>query len=472
MHFVERDWQTPMIVLGTTTERCNIFARPGMGKTTANLEIVDRLSLVEDIFPVLVVGPKRVANSVWSGDVAKFRNFQHMKVSKILGTEQQRLDALRAKADIYTIHYGLLKWLVETLGDKWPFKLVIDDESTRLKHHRCSYQRNRQSGKVFFRRAGAVNASYLAMRAHRSRRWINLTGTPAPNGLQDLWGPNWFIDFGEALGNSFDAFSRRWFVQRRGTKNEQAVFDPMPHAHDEITRRIRPYTVSLDPRDWFDIKEPRVVPVEVPLPDNLMAKYRKLHEDAVLRLSQETVITAVNAGAITNKCLQFASGNLYDKEGVHHHIHDHKLDALESLVENLGGAPLLVAYHFKPTREAILKRFPQAQLLPSDNRQKAVEDAWNEGRVPMLVVHPASAGHGLNLQYGGCDLAIVDPYWDAELYEQVIERIGPMRQMQAGLDRVVSVYQFQVPRTFDPIVFRRLRDKVAIEQSVMEATRQ
>lgn len=175
---------------------------------------------------------------------------------------------------------------------------------------------------------------------------------------------------------------------------------------------------------------------------------------------------------IVHNCLQYASGAVLDADGTAHHIHDEKLDALDSLRENLAGAPLLVAYHFRSSLAAILKRFPDAEQLPSDAaKQRDTERRWNEGRIPMLVVHPASAGHGLNLQHGGCDVAIYDPYWDLELYEQIIERVGPMRQMQAGLDRVVSVYHLQVEGTFDQAVFRRLTDKASVQQAVMEAVR-
>ena len=472
MIFTPRPWQKPMIGHLLSLDRANLFARPGMGKTTTVLAALDALSLADDVFPALVIGPKRVANSVWSGDVEKFANLRHIRVVRITGNTSERLAALRTPADVYTIHYGLLKWLAEALAGKWPFKTVVADESTRLKSARPSFQRHKGSGKVFLRVAGSANAGTLARFAPKTRHWFNLSGTPAPNGLKDLWAQCWFIDFGETLGGSFDAFTRRWFVQRRGTSAEQSVFDPLPHAQDEITRRIKPYSLSLDPRDWFDLREPRIVPVKITLPERLMKEYRKLHREAVLVLGEQTVITAVSAGVATIKCLQYASGAVLDADGTAHHIHDEKLDALDSLRENLAGAPLLVAYHFRSSLAAILKRFPDAEQLPSDaTKQRDTERRWNEGRIPMLVVHPASAGHGLNLQHGGCDVAIYDPYWDLELYEQIIERVGPMRQMQAGLDRVVSVYHLQVEGTFDQAVFRRLTDKASVQQAVMEAVR-
>ena len=434
--------------------------------------IMEIRSLVADSYPALAIGPLRVANSVWNREVTKWAQFKGLRVAKVLGTERERIAALESKADIYTIHYGLLTWLHEYLtatGKKWPFQTVIADESTRLKHARCSFRKHPKSGKVSLYIAGSKNAGALARYAPRTPYWMNMTGTYTPNGLQDAWGQQWFIDFGETLGHTYDAFTKRWFYQRRGTSAEQAVFEPLPHAHDEITERLKASSISLDAYDWFDVERPREVNIDIELPDKLMKDYRKLHREAVLKLENEAVITAVNAGAITNKCLQFASGHVYDAEQNHHFIHAEKLDALESLHENLNGAPLLVAYHFKPTREAILKRFKFAELLPSDKRQKEVEDRWNAGKIPMLVVHPASAGHGLDLQYGGHNLCIVDPYWDYEMYAQVIERIGPVRQMQAGYDRLVHVYRLRAIHTFDDVVIDRLTTKASVESAVRGA---
>lgn len=453
-------------------DRCNVFASPGMGKTSATLTALDILALTGDVFPVLALGPKRVANGVWHREVAKWAHLKGLRVSRITGTVEERRAALRAPADIYTIHYGLLKWLIDELGGRWPFKTVVGDESTRLKSQRCSWQKHHKTGKVFFRGDGAVNAAALARHAHRAEHWINLTGTPAPNGLKDLWGQHWFIDYGKALGNSHDAFLRRWFYQRRGTNAEQAIFEPHPHAHGEITIRIAPTTISLNAYDWFDVERPREVVIDVELSEPVMKKYRKLHRDAELQLSEETTITAVNAGVITNKCRQLASGHLFDENGIAHHVHDEKLDALESLVENLAGAPLLVAYAYVPDRDAILKRFPQFEILPSDaDAQAEVEDRWNQGRIPGLVVHPASAGHGLNLQHGGCDLAIYTEDWDLELRQQIIERIGPVRQMQSGYDRVVSVYSLVARDTFDERVHAVGIGKATVQDAIMEAVR-
>ena len=469
IEFKPRNYQEAIIDHMSANPRANVFASPGMGKTSSALVALDAMSFARDVYPALVVGPLRVANSVWSAEVEKWSRLKGLKVVKILGNEAERIKALNTPADIYTTHYGLLKWLAERLGTKgWFFKTVIADESPRLKHHRCRFQRHRTTGKLHLVTGGAKNAANLVSFAPMTPHWYNLTGSPAANGLKDLWGPQWAIDFGATLGSNYTAFTQRWFYQRRGTQREQAIFEPFNDAQDEIMELIKPSSISVNAYDYFDIDRPIERDILTELPERQMKEYRKLHREALLQLQNETVITAVNAGAITNKCLQYASGHVYDEHQVAHKVHDVKLEALDSLVEELNGEPLLVAYNFTSDRDAILKRFPQAELLPSDARQKDVEQRWNEGRIPMLVVHPASAGHGLNLQYGGCNLCIYSPNWNFEFYEQIIERIGPVRQAQAGLNRAVTVYRIITQGTFDTVVTERLASKKSVQQTILE----
>lgn len=471
MDFTPRDYQRTIIDHMTSMKRGSVFASPGMGKTVSTLTALDVMALGAGTFPALVIGPKRVANTVWDSEVAKWNSLKGLRVVKVIGTLEQRRAALRTPADVYTTHYGLLKWLDEELqGRRWMFKSIISDESPRLKHHRCRFQKNAKSGKYHFYTGGSVNAAALMKHALETEHWYNLTGSPGANGLKDLWGPQWPIDFGKALGQNYTAFTDRWFFQRRGTSREQAVFEPYPHAADEIMALLKPTSVSVNAYDYFDVERPVERDVLLTLPDRLMKDYRTLHRDAVLKLANEAVITAVSAGSITNKCLQYASGSLLDENGTAHKIHEIKLDALDSLVTELNGEPLLVTYHYRHDKAAILKRFPQAELLPSGAvAQKITEDRWNAGQIPMLVVSPQSAGHGLNLQYGGCNVCVYTPNWDLEFYEQVIERIGPVRQAQAGLHRAVTVHRLIMDQTFDTVVADRLRSKASIQSTIMEA---
>lgn len=472
MKFEPKEPQRIIIEAIQQNDRCNVFASPGVGKTGAVLTALNNLMLTDYVFPALVVGPLRVANSVWSSEIRKWDHVRHLEYARILGPRYQREAVLNGMPKhIYTIHYGLLKWLKQWFLDNeqpWPFKTVICDESSRIKGHRCSFRKHPKTGRTALHSHGAVNAASLMRFAPKTTRWINLTGTPASNGLGGLWGQNWPIDYGNALGSSYKAFTDRWFYQRRGASAEQAMFEPMPHAFDEITRRLKPHTVSINAYDYFDCEKPNEIDVEITLPEEAIKQYRKFHRESLLKLSDEVTVNAVNAGVATNKCLQFASGHLFDNKGNAHHIHDAKIEYLESLVEELDGAPLLVAYQYKPDRDRILGKFPKAELLPRGNKQKAVENRWNRGEIPILVVHPASCGHGLSLQDGGHHVCIYTPSWDLELYQQIIERIGPIRQMQSGYDRIVHVYRLIAKHTWDKQVVDRISGKYDLEQAVME----
>ena len=467
--FTPRPWQQPLTRHILDLPRCNVFAKPGMGKTAATLMALELRGLTDGSYPVLVVAPPRVANTVWSNEVQRWAQFKGLKVVRITGNPQERRQALSQKADIYTIHYGLLTWLQEYLDSRWFFKTVVADESSRLKNTRAHFRKAADGRLRLVVQGGSKNAGALARYARATPYWINLTGTPAPNGLQDLYGQHWFIDFGKTLGSSYNAFSARWFYQKRGTSAEQAIFMPFEHSFDEITERMKPTTLVLNPRDWFDLAEPRVVDIEVELSEGVMKKYKEMHNKAVLEVSADKNITAVNVGAVINKLLQMSGGYMLDNDKNPVYLHDEKLQALESLVENQCGAPLVVVYQYNADRDAILKRIPGAQVLGKGSAQKKSEDDWNAGKIPVLLLHPASAGHGLSLQYGGCDICFYSTGWDAELYEQVIERIGPMRQMQAGFDRIVNVYRLLAVGTYDGIAADRVVRKLTLQEALMKA---
>lgn len=479
--FKPRHQQKAMIDGVTQLPRCNIFASPGTGKTSAVLCALDiRNMMGDDIFPVLVTGPMRVVNTVWSTEMESWAQFKKYTYSKILGTPKQRRDALAAKADFYFINTENLLWLDEhltkELGVAWPFNTVIVDESTRIKNHRCSRvdTRKRKDAHRFkvrymFSRGGSKNPSALMKHATKTRYWVNLTGTPTPNGVKDIWGQHWPMDFGAALGETFTEFKERWFVPEYGSSAAQERIRPLPHSEDEILDLIAPYTVTVDSATLVD--KPNVVRVLTELPDSLRKRYRELAKDAYLQLvelEKEATVTGVNAGALAMKLRQFAAGSIINDQGGTTQVHSLKIEALKELRETLGDTPIIVAYHFRSDLEAIQKAFPKAVLLPKGSKQKEVEDKWNSGKISMLLLHPQSAGHGLNLQYGGNIMVIYTPDWNAEYYEQVIERIGPMRQKQAGLDRPVWIYRLEVKGTIDTTILAAIDGKMEVSQSVKD----
>lgn len=445
MLYVPKPYQQDTIAHAIEVPRANVWLDPGMGKTSATLTALEAIWLAGSRYwPALVLAPLRVARNVWSAECRKWDHLQHLRVSTVVGTEAQRLQALKQKADVYAINYENLQWLVSKLGNDWPFKIVVADEATRLKSFRL--------------RKGGKRAAALSKVAKLTGRWVNLTGTPAPNGLVDLWGQQWFIDGGERLGRTFTNFKERWFTENVYTRK----VEPFPFAEREIIERLADVTISLRARDHFDFDEPIHNTIEIDLPPAARLQYEEMERQMFLELGEKE-IEAVNAAAKTIKCLQIASGFVFtDKEGGWEPLHTAKLDALQGLYEELSGQPLVVAYHFKPDKERILKAFPQARELKTQQD----EDDWNAGKIPMLVLHPASAGHGLNLQYGGHHLAFYSTWWDLELNDQVMERIGPVRQVQAGFNRPVVYHYLVAKETIDEDVNERIHTKRSVQDAI------
>lgn len=426
--------------------RAALWMPMGGGKTVTTLTALDTLSVVEDVFPALVLAPLRVARSTWPDEVKKWPHLAHLRVSVITGTPKQRERALAAEADIYCTNYDNLVWLRKELGDEWPFKTVVSDEFTRLKSFRI--------------RQGGSRARALGQVAHTHvSRFIGLTGTPAPNGVKDLWGQIWFLDQGERLGRTFSAFEQRWF--RKGYDGYSLV--PYEHTQKEVEDKLRDICLTVQ---GLQVDEPITSPVYVDLPPMARKVYDAMEKEMFAVLNDEGV-EAANAAVRTQKCLQLANGALYvDDDGNWEAAHDAKLDALESIIEEANGAPVLVAYNFKHDLERLRGRFRQGRVLDADPdtiRQ------WNAGRISVLFAHPASAGHGLNLADGGNILAFYGVNWNLEEHMQIIERIGPMRQKQAGYDRPVFVYPILARDTVDDLVMERLTTKKSTQEVLLEA---
>jgi len=422
----------------------------GTGKTVSTLTALDRLYLFGEIErPTLVLAPLRVAASVWPEEIMKWNHLSRFEAAIVTGSADERKRALRKDANLFMMNYDNLPWLMDTLGSRWPFDCVIADESTRLKGFRT--------------KQGAKRLRQLAKQARFTKRWINLTGSPAPNGLVDTWGQNWFLDYGQRLLPSFNQFSNRWFYKS---------FDGhslIPHvfAGEQISKAIQDITLTIDIRDYYDISEPIVYPVYVDLPKKVTLLYKEMQRDLCIELENEEV-TAFSAAAKSQKLLQLASGAVYvdDGEGKYAIVHDEKIEALKSIVEETNGAPLLVAYHFRSDRERLLKAFPQAVLL--DKKPSTIKQ-WNEGKIRMLLAHPASCGHGLNLQDGGNILVYFSHDWSLENREQILERIGPTRQFQAGHDRPVFVYNIIARGTIDRDVIARTETKASVQDTLKKA---
>lgn len=453
--FTPREYQNAIIDHMLDRPRCATWAGMGMGKTVGTLTGLDILELVEP-GPALVLAPLRVAASTWPDEAKKWAHLRNVEVSAVVGTPEERRAALKKPANIFATNYEQLPWLLDHFGAKWPFRKVVADESTKLKSFRL-----KQGGK---------RAHALGRVAHcKVDRFIELTGTPSPNGLADLWGQAWFLDKGDRLGRSFEAFKARWFQSIQLGADRHAVrLEPLPFAQEQIEDRLRDLCLSLDARDYFDISEPIVNVIRVDLPAKARRLYQDMEKEMFLALDCGAEIEAFNAASKTIKCLQLANGAIYtdDSCSTFSEIHDAKLQALEDVIEEAAGMPVLVAYHFKSDLARLQRAFPKGRVLDKD--PQTIRD-WNAGKIPVLFAHPASAGHGLNLQDGGNILAFFGHWWDLEQYQQIIERIGPTRQAQAGHDRPVFIHHIVAADTVDELVMARRDSKREVQDLLLEA---
>lgn len=451
-----RDYQR--IARGHLTDlpRCALWAKPGMGKTAAALHAAADLMLAGASRNALVIAPVRVARDVWTDEVEKWPEIKPVvgTVVPIVGTAAQRRRALNTRASVHTINYENIPWLIEEMAGKWWFDTVIADEASKLRGFRLQ-----QGGK---------RAHALAQFAHtKIERFIELTGTPAANSLTALWGQAWFLDGGERLGRSFEAFKERWF-QAFGQYGQQTL-EPLPFAHEQIIEALSDICLTLDPRDWFDLREPVYTRRLVKLPAAAEKIYKTFRREMYAALALDEV-KAFNAAAKTMKCLQLANGAVYtDPEATKwEQVHTAKLEALEEIVEETTDSAVLVAYQFKPDRERILKAFPKAVDISTPRGMAA----FKAGDAAVGVAHPASVGHGVDgLQHVCNALVFFGHWWDVEEREQMIERVGPMRQMQAGLDRPLFLYDLVAAGTIDEVVMQRHESKREVQDLLMDAMR-
>lgn len=473
--YVPRPYQRLATSFLVANKRCALWAGMGMGKSVSTLTALDALRFTGQLKKTaLILGPKRVAVSVWPSEAAKWSHLEGFSLRAMVGSPAERLDVLheatRGNLAAVSMNYDNVQWLTEQCGDAWPFGAIVPDESTRLKNARPSIQTS-ILGRKFLRVAGGVRAGALARVAFLSEYFFELTGTPAPNGIEDLWGQSWFIDQGQRLGRTNESFIHRWFRPKKSGYGSE----PLAHAQDEIQTRLRDVVMSLNPKDWFDLKEPIVNVIRVELPPKARKHYKEMEKE-LFTILEGHEIEASNAASRTIKCLQICNGALYveppegyadavSKTREWKPLHDAKLDALESVIEEAAGMPVLVAYHFKPDLARLKTRFPEGREL----KTKQDEDDWNAGLIPVLFAHPQSAGHGLNLQDGGNIIVFVGNWWDAELHDQIIERIGPVRQLQAGHDRAVFIHYIVAAGTIDESVVERVHGKRSMQEVLKEA---
>lgn len=455
-------------------ERCGLLADMGSGKGVMVLTALDSLSVVDDVWPALAIGPLRVARDVWPKETDKWQHLKHLACVPMIGDAKHRAWAARQDSPIFSINYENLGWLVEYWGDRWPYKTVIADESTKLKGYRGSYRTHAKSGKIFLQGAGGARARALGTVAHEKvKRFIELTGTPSGNGnLIDLWGQMWYLDAGERLGRNFEAYKKRWFHPNYNGFGVALN----PGAADEIHARIRDICLTIDLRDYYDLREPIVNNIYVDLQPDARRLYREMEKDMFIRLGDGSTVEAFGAAAKTQKCLQLANGAVYTDPTVTgdsqpgakqwRAVHDLKMEALDSVIEEANGAALMIVYTFRSDLARILAKYPDAR----DLSKKENELAFKAGKVQLGVCHPASLGHGVDEMQNVCHRVVHFGHdWPLETYDQINGRIGNVRQMQAGFDRAVFVTHIIARDTVDELVMERRATKRDVQEVLKNA---
>lgn len=419
-----------------------IFLGMGLGKTAITLTAIWELLLdYLTVSRVLVVAPLRVARDTWPAEATKWDHLGGLSVAVAVGSKTQRLDALARHAMVTVINRENIPWLVEHFGQAWPFDMVVIDELSSFKNHR------------------AKRFTTLVKTRPHVKRWVGLTGTPASNGLMDVWAQFRLLDGGERLGRFITRYRDRWFTPDKRNGAQVFTYKPRPGAEDEIYDAIADMTLSMRTTDHLQLPELTVTTTEVTLGVKERALYERLREQMILDLGGQ-VIDAANAAALSGKLLQLASGAVYDEHGQVAQIHSAKLDALEDLIEAANGENLLVAYWYRHDLERICARFPQAREL------KAAADiqAWNNGEIALGLIHPASAGHGLNLQAGGHLLVWFSLTWSLELYQQTNARLYRQGQTQP-----VTITHLATTATLDEAVLKALETKNTTQAALIDA---
>ena len=415
----------------------------GLGKTSIALTAIN--DLLYDCFEVqkvLVVAPLRVARSTWPAEIEKWDHLKEIKYNVAIGTEMQRKKALMKKAQVYIINRENVEWLVLRSGIPFDFDMVVIDELSSFK----SYQAKRFK-------------SLMKVRP-KVKRIVGLTGTPSANGLMDLWAEFRLLDLGQRLGRFIGNFRDVYFVPDK--RNQQMVFSykPKPGAEKAIYRQIADITISMKNTDYLKMPELVMNEISVRLSEDEWRHYQAMKENMVLSFDGKD-IDAVNAAALSGKLLQMANGAIYDESGLVVQIHNRKLDALEDIIEAANGKPVLIAYWFKHDLKRILERFPSEQLDSEESIRR-----WNEGKIPVALIHPASAGHGLNLQAGGCAIVWFSLTWSLELYQQTNARLW-----RQGQKETVVVHHIIAKNTIDENVMAALAKKDTGQAALLRAVK-
>lgn len=420
-----------------------LFLDCGLGKTITTLTAINELMYDSfEISKVLIIAPLRVAQSTWKEEIEKWDHLNLLRYSIAVGDEKERLKALKQNSDIYIINRENVDWLVTKSGIDFNFNMLIIDELSSFKSH---------TSKRF--------KSLLKIRPY-FERVVGLTGTPSSNELMDLWAEFRVLDLGERLGRYITHYRNEYFLPDK--RNGAVIFSykPQPNAEERIYRRLADMTISMKSTEYLKMPELILNELEINLDEEDQIKYKKFKKEMVMTI-QEKEIDAINAASLSNKLIQLANGSIYDEDKKFYEVHNKKLDKLEEIIESANGKPVLVAYWFKADKERIEKRFKVREIKTADDIKQ-----WNKGMIDLALIHPASAGHGLNLQSGGSTLVWFSLTWSLELYQQTNARL-----YRQGQKDTVVIHHLITKNTIDEDIMKSLKRKDKTQEALMRAVK-
>ena len=420
-----------------------LFLDCGLGKTITTLTAINELMYDSfEISKVLIIAPLRVAQSTWKEEIEKWDHLNLLRYSIAVGDEKERLKALKQNSDIYIINRENVDWLVTKSGIDFNFNMLIIDELSSFKSH---------TSKRF--------KSLLKIRPY-FERVVGLTGTPSSNGLMDLWAEFRVLDLGERLGRYITHYRNEYFLPDK--RNGAVIFSykPQINAEERIYRRLADMTISMKSTEYLKMPELILNELEINLDEKDQMKYKRFKKEMVMTI-QEKEIDAINAASLSNKLIQLANGSIYDEDKKFYEVHNKKLDKLEEIIESANGKPVLVAYWFKADKERIEKRFKVREIKTAEDIKQ-----WNMGMINLALIHPASAGHGLNIQSGGSTLVWFSLTWSLELYQQTNARL--YRQGQKG---TVVIHHLITKNTIDEDIMKSLKRKDKTQEALMRAVK-
>ena len=446
MDFVPHRYQRECIEFIKRTPCCGVFLDMGLGKTVITLTAIKELKYENwAVGRVLVIAPKKVAEATWGKECVKWNHLTGLRLSVVLGSEAQRRAALAADADIYVINRDNVAWLVKAVGARWPYDCVVLDESSSFKNHRAQ--------------------RFKALKAVRPkiRRLIELTGTPAPHGLTDLWAQIFLLDGGKRLGRTISLYRDLYFVPDKRNAYTVWSYKLKPGAEAVIYEQIKDICISMKAEDYLELPDCVIDESPVRLDDEAQRRYDELEREALLKVSDDEWVTAGTAGVLTGKLLQLCDGAVYDEEKNVHELHSCKLDAFLETLEQINDNTV-VYYQFQHDRDRLLRALEKTGLRVRVYADARDEDAWNRGEIDVLLAHPASCGYGLNLQAGGHHIIWFGLTWNLEQFQQANKRLH-----RQGQERPVIVHILTVEGSVDEDVIKSLSGKERVQEALLRA---